>query len=662
MQILTSILIVLALSVGILYLCLHIRLPTIVGYLLTGIIAGPYGFGLVHDVHLVDVLAEMGVILLLFTIGLEFSLSSLRQVRYQALLGGSLQVLMTIGMVIPIAFQFTVGLEQAVFMGFLVALSSTAVVLKLLQERAEIEAPHGRGALAILIFQDLAVVPMLLVLPLLAHTGEVSLAQSVFTLLKAGAIVGIILFSASKIMPLLLFQIVRTRNRELFLVSIVVLCFSVAWLTSAAGLSLALGAFLAGLIISESEYSHQALASILPFRDLFTSFFFISIGMSLNMGFVAENLLVVAESTLFVLVLKTLIISGIGIVIGYPLRTSLMLGLALCQVGEFSFILAKAGQGLGLLNPYNYQIFLSFSVLTMMATPFAIAYSSKCAEACERLPLPSWLKYRHMRSCSNLASEFDSALQGHLIIIGYGRAGQYLAQAAFNWSIPHAVIEMNPRTVRQEKEKGIPVFFGDATHEAILETVRIHRARVAVVVISDPAATRRITQLCRELNPSLFIIARSRFFHEQKELSRLGANVVISEEFEAALEISNRLLNYYYVPQEEIETFLQNIRAEGYEALRKHLLDVRSVCELELPNVDIQRIRVQAGSPAEGESILDLGLRKNYGVTLLAIRREREVISNPKPDVRFRSGDVLLIVGTTRDLRRVAPIFTEKQQ
>jgi len=392
-----DIVIIFALSVAVLFLCHRLKIPSIVGFVFTGLLAGPYGLGLIKSIHEVNTLAEIGIVLLLFTIGLEFSFKSLLRIKKTVLLGGTLQVLLTFLATFVIVRQFGLHIGQSIFTGFLVSLSSTAIVLKFFQERAEIDSPHGHTSLGILIFQDIIIVPMILVAPLIAgKTGN--LTESIMILLFKG--IGIILFiivCARWIVPWVLYQVVKTRSREIFLLSIVLICLAVAWLTSSAGLSLALGAFLAGLVISESEYSHQALGNTLPFRDVFISFFFVSIGMLLNIGFFVENLAIIIFVFLCVLFLKTLIAGLATILLGFPLRTAILVGFAVSQVGEFSFILSKTGLEYSLLNETVYQIFLSVSVLTMASTPFLMVFSPRIADLILRIPLPAKLNQDLLR-------------------------------------------------------------------------------------------------------------------------------------------------------------------------------------------------------------------------------------------------------------------------
>jgi len=449
-------------------------------------------------------------------------------------MGGAIQVLLTFIAGFATALKFGQPFGEAVFIGFLVSLSSTAIVLKLFQERAEIDSPHGRTGLGILIFQDIIVVPMMLLIPLLGGATE-SLGGSLFILMAKGlGIIVLVIIGAKWIVPQILYQIARTRIRELFLLVVIVICLAVAWLTSSAGLSLALGAFLAGLIISESEYSHQALGNILPFRDVFTSFFFVSIGMLLDIAFLLQHPGVIVLIALGIFVVKTLSAGLATVLLGFPLRTAILVGLALSQVGEFSFILSKAGVEYGLLAGGAYQLFLAVTVLTMALTPFIIDLAPRTADLVLRLPMHGRLK----SGFYPVQEIEDVGKRDHLIIVGFGVNGRNLARVARTGSIPYVIIEMNPETVREEKKGGELIYYGDATQEVVLERADIKDARVVVVAINDPTATRRITDIARRMNPKVYIIVRTRYLQELKPLYDLGANEVIPEEFETSVEIA----------------------------------------------------------------------------------------------------------------------------
>ena len=657
---LKDIIIIFGVSIVVIFICHRIRLPEIVGFLLTGILAGPHGLGLIKAIHEVEILAEIGIVLLLFTIGIEFSFRKLLEIKKSVLMGGSLQVLLTLLAAFSIVRHFGQTFGEAVFIGFLVALSSTAIVLKLIQERAEVDSPHGRTTLGILIFQDIIIVPMILVTPLLAGAaGDLGESLLVFVVKGIGTII-LVMVGAKWIVPQVLYQIARTRNRDLFLLSVVVICLSVAWITSSVGLSLALGAFLAGLIISESEYSHQALGNILPFRGVFTSFFFVSIGMLLDVGFLFQQPGLIVLIALCVLVLKSIIAVSVTILLGLPLRTGILVGLALSQVGEFSFILSRAGIEHGLLSENIYQLFLNVSVLTMAATPFVIAIAPRLADLVLRLPLPKKLKsgLRPVREIKELDKK------DHLIIIGLGVNGVNVARVAKAAGIPYVIIEMNPETVRRELAKGEPIFYGDATHEEIFQHANIKDARIVVVAINDPAATRRITETARKLNPKVHLIVRTRYLQEMAALHKLGADQVIPEEFETSVEIFTRILAKYLVPRHEIESLVAEVRSDGYEMLRSLSNGPASFSDLtlQLPDVEISTLQVDAKSAPVGRSLTQIELRKKYGVTVLAIRRDTQILPNPHGEMHLCADDVLFVLGPPEKIAGAMSLFHNSEE
>jgi CPA2 family monovalent cation:H+ antiporter-2 len=652
---LKDIVIIFGVSIGVIFICHRIRVSVIVGFLLTGILVGPHGLGLVKAVHEVEILAEIGVVVLLFTIGMEFSLKNLLQIKKSVLMGGTLQVLLTLLATFVIARQIGQHFGESIFIGFLISLSSTAIVLKLLQEKAEVDSPHGCTTLGILIFQDVIIVPMILVTPLLAGTTG-DLGNSLLVLVAKGiGIIILVIVSAKWIVPQVLYQIARTRNRDLFLLSVVVICLTVAWITSSVGLSLALGAFLAGLIISESEYSHQALGNILPFRDVFTSFFFVSIGMLLNVGFLFQHPTLIAIISLGVLALKSIIAGFVTVLLGFPLRIAILVGFALSQVGEFSFILSRTGIEHGLLAGNIYQIFLSVSVLTMSATPFIITLAPRLSDIILRLSLPK----RLVSGFYPVSEVKVDSKKDHLMIIGFGVNGRNLARAARVGGIPYIIIEMNPETVRSEKVKGEPIYYGDATQEAVLQHANIKDARIVVVAINDPTATRRIAEIVRRLNPKVHLIVRTRYLQEMKPLYKLGADEVIPEEFETSVEIFTRVLTKYLIPRDEIERFVAEVRSDGYEMFRGLSKDSASFSDLtlRLPDVEISMLRVGAKSSLAGKSLAQIELRKRYGVTVLAIRRDSQILSNPHEDMQLCANDVLFLLGPPEKIARVMTLF-----
>ena len=652
---LRDLVIIFALSIGILLLSHRLRLPSIVGLLLTGVIVGPYGLGLVHDIEVVESLAEVGIILLLFTIGIEFSLHTLLSLKRIVGIAGTLQVGLSIAGTYAAARLLGRSDSEAVLWGFLVALSSTAIVLKLLGERGETDSPHGRIAVGVLILQDLSVVPMMFLLPLLAGSTASSTASLGWVIAKAVGTVAVVLVSARMVIPPLLHQVVRTRSHELFVLGIVVICFGTAWLTSLAGLSLALGAFVAGILISESDYGQQALADVLPLRDLFSSLFFVSVGMLLNGGFALSHAGTIVLIVMGLLVGKFVTGAVATLALRYPLRTAVLTGLALAQIGEFSFVLARAGMASGLIGDEMYQVFIAAAVITMLAAPFLLRAAPVLADRAAQLALARWLAGRPQIE----GEARGMPLKDHVIIAGFGVNGRNVARALAAANIPYLILEMNPETVRVERQKGIPIAYGDAAHEAVLRHAYIEAARVAVVAISDAAATRRVVELARRLNPRVYLIARTRYSQEVGPLSSLGANEAIPEEFETSIEIFARVLRRYLVPREDIERQIAAIREDGYEMLRQLRPSPLSFPEIQqhLADLEVETFRIAAEAPASGKTLAELRLREQVGVTVLAIQRNGETLTNPWGGTSLQAGDLVITLGKPTQFAAAAPLF-----
>ena len=660
---LSSIVIIFGLSILVLFACHRLRIPTIVGFLLTGVLAGPACFGLVQGAQDVEMLAQVGVVLLLFSIGIEFSFKQLLSIKKTMVLGGTLQVALTIIAIGAIALQSGRPPAESIFMGFLLSLSSTAIVLKRLQEKAEVESPHGKISIGILIYQDLIAVPMMLLVPFLSGNMH-NLGTSIGLLFAKLCLIALVLVLGIKwIVPVVLFQAAKTRSREIFLLTIIVICFSVAWLTSTLGLSIALGAFLAGLIISESEFSYQALGSILPFRDVFTSIFFISIGMLFDVGYFFRHPGLIAIASCGVLVIKSLIAGTASGLIGFPLRTMVLVGLALGQVGEFSFILMQAGFDNHIIDRNIYNLLLGVSILTMAMTPLVMGAGNWLTRAMLALPLPSRIKSGLNKQAAEPDLLRNQVLEDHLVIIGYGINGRNVARAAKVAGIPYTIIEMNPETVRKEKSQGVPIYYGDATSDEVLMHAQIHKARVLVVAIPDPVATRRVIEVARKLNSLVHIIARTRFFQEMASLYELGASEVIPEEFETSIEIFTRVLLKYLVSQEKIEHFIAEVRSDGYQMFRSISKEHPLLTDLKvaLPDIQINTLSINPRSTVSGKTLSEVDLRRKFGVTLLAIRRGSEILSNPSGDECLCADDVLVVLGKPENMAQIAHLVKDKK-
>jgi CPA2 family monovalent cation:H+ antiporter-2 len=631
-------------AIGINFLFHRLHIAPIVGYLIAGVLLGPSVLGVTQDIALIEVLAQVGVILLLFLIGIEFSLAELIRINRAVFVGGFLQVYLTTAAVLLISISAGISIEKGIFVGILVAMSSTAIVFKVLSDRGEMDSPQGRLSSGILIFQDLSVVAVVLFLPMLGGKSGFSAFDVALNVFWALSIVVLMIAVSRFIIPKMLYQVVSTHNRELFLISIVLICFGTAWLTSLVGLSLALGAFLAGLVISESEYGHQAFSEILPLKDIFSILFFVSIGMLLDVDSMLRNPLIVLLAVALILIIKFAAGTLVTIVLGYPLRIGVLVGVALSQIGEFSFVLSKEGINLGLFSGSDYQVFLASSIITMIFTPFMIQGSGRFSDYFERLPIS-----RKIKSGRFQEDVFEKQeLTNHVIVVGFGLNGRNVTKVLSASAIPFIVLEINPETVRVEKKRGIPISYGDASKETMLTHLGINTARSVVIAISDASATRRIVELSRKLNPNIYIIARTRYTSEVNPLYSLGANDVIPEEFETSIEIISRVLHNYFIPANEIEKHISEVRKGGYEIFRNvaQKYDVFPELKQHLPYIEIETIRIEARSPLAGKSLADIGFRKKYGVTVLAIQRGAQTITNPSGETQLLAQDIVILIGT----------------
>ncbi len=641
---------ILGMSVLVVGVFLKLKLPTIVGFLITGIITGPNGLGLVKLSNEVQALAEIGVILLLFVIGLEFSLSSLWKIKKSVFLSGSIQVFSTILVVSGVAIAFGLALPTSIFIGFLCGLSSTAIVLKELQEKNAINSPHGKTALAILIYQDIVVVPLMLFTPMLKGSGD-NIAVELGVLLLKGLVVIIgVLVSAKFIVPKLLYQVAKLRNQELFILVSLLLCFAIAEITASLGLSLALGAFMAGLIISESEYNHQTTVYILPFREVFTSIFFVSIGMLLNLNFLFEHIGQILLLVLSVFIIKTLLASLAALALKYPIRTSLLVGLSLFQVGEFAFVLSVIGLKEELIDQQIYQYFLAVSILTMAITPFVLRYDRKISA----ILLRSHLLRNRQRNLLSTNEPLDASshqnLEDHLIIIGYGLNGKNLSLAAKQAGIPYVILELDADIVKQAKKEGEPIIFGDAVHEHLLNFVNLPSARVVVIAISDPRSTKQMVASIKHINPNVYLLVRTRFTNEVEELMKLGSNDVIPEEFETSVEIFSRVLHKYLVPEDKITDLVFTLRSENYGFLR-HIENPSGKALLELPDLDLSCVTLQNKNLDLINQTLGSGvLKSKYKLNLVAVRRNNQFVDPITPEFVFNQNDVLYVFGKPRKI------------
>lgn len=659
-QLFGDILIIILASLPVAYICLRLKLPLLVGLMLTGIAIGPYGFGLIKELEGIEMLAEIGVMLLLFTIGLEFSLKRLKEMKRLVLLGGGMQVVGTVAAGTAIAFLLGRPVNQAIFFGFLLALSSTAIVLKSYVDRNEVDSPHGRVGVGILLFQDISIVLMLLLVPLLGGGAEGASFSSVLLQLGLSLTALIVVIAlAWFLIPKVLKRVAELRSPEVFILTIVFLCLGLSWVTASLGLSLALGAFIAGVVLADSEYSHQATAEILPFRDVFNSLFFVSIGMLLSLAALTANLGNVALLVVGLIVGKAILVWAVVRILGYPQRIAAMAALGLAQIGEFSFVLAKAARGTTLLPDVDYQAFLAASIISMIATPFMIAAAPRFS-----FFIQSFLKDGRVQDLGNAESDeihmtSSGGLQQHVIIVGYGLNGRNLARVLRAVGVPYVVLDVNATAVNRAKAKGEKINFGDSTRREVLQHVNIDSAWALVLAMSDLQAARRTVRQARHLNDKVHIIVRTRYVSEIAELYELGANEVIPEEFETSIEIFSRVLHRYGISRKVIESQIDRIRQQGYEMLRSTVPvpTMMDQVNLALDAANTETVRIVENSPVAGLGLGKVDLRGKTGATVVAVLHSNETEINPGADYILNPGDTVVLLGSPEQIEHAIRIL-----
>jgi CPA2 family monovalent cation:H+ antiporter-2 len=533
--------IIAALAVAVTVLLARVQLPTVAGLLAAGAMLGPFGLGLVRSVPAIEALAEIGVVLLLFSIGLEFSLGRLRDIMRQVALGGFLQVGLTTLVTAGAAMALGQPAGRSVFYGFVFALSSTAIVLRALTERRELDAPHGRFIVGTLIFQDLCVVPMVLIVPLLGTS--LPLSQSVvaisLALGKATLVVIGTVAIARFVVPKVLAAVDASRSREVFLLAILALCIGTAWLTSLAGLSLALGAFLGGMAVADTEYGHRAMGDILPLRDAFVSIFFVSLGMLFDVRIVVARPLVVLALLAGFLLAKGLLATLAAMAMRFPSRVAWLAGVGLAQFGEFGFVLTRLAVDNGVVDAGAMRPLMAAGITSMFLTPLLVRVAPHIT-AGERLllPLERLIGVRSIDEAEHLAVR----LRDHVVIVGFGVAGRLAGQALAASGTPYVVFELNADTVRNAKSQGLPVYYGDATSEEALRHAHLSEARLCVLLINDPMGAARVVDTARRVAPHVPVLMRARYLLERPALLRIGASEVVAEEVEGAVEIIARMM------------------------------------------------------------------------------------------------------------------------
>lgn len=635
---LRDLVLLLAATLPVVFVLQKLRVPSIVGFLVAGVLFGPHGLAVVGSAEEVEHLAELGIVLLLFVTGLELSLSGVASLGGRLMLAGAGQVVVMGGLVVWLARSAGSGWASAVVLGFIAVHSSTVVALKIFSDRGQIDSPQGRVATGLLVFQDLCMVPMMLLIPVLAATEAVSVPAIVWVLVKATLVLVGIFALARFVLPRLLHEVASLRIRELFTVTVVLFSLGTAWLAEQLGLSLAIGALLAGLVISESEHRHQVFAEIVPFRDIFSSLFFISIGMLLRADFLLANASTLLAATFGVIALKIVLLTLLVAPILGSFRMALFIGACLAQVGELAFVLARAASEAGLLSAAVYETCVATAVLSFVASPLLVGPAERIGFAVE-----SWRRPR-----STGAAAGPEQPESHVLIIGYGLNGRNLARVLRETGVRYRVLEFNALSVEKAAKLGEPITFGDGSRPDVLHAVGVEHASIIVIAISDPVGTRRMTALARDMNRRATILVRTRYVAEIDELYRLGATEVVPEEFETSVEIFARVLRRLHVPRNVIQLQVEMIRGERYGMLRGLELPRQSMRDVQtlLAATLTETYRIESGSPAIDGSIRELDLRNRTGVSIIALVRDGEPHVNPDPEMRLAPGDVVVLLGS----------------
>ena len=637
--IIKDIVIILLVSLPIIFLFNKIHLPSIVGFLAAGMIIGPYGFQLISESSQINLMAELGVILLLFTIGLELSIEKLILMKKFLLLAGGLQVILTIIFSTIIFNLIGFPFNTSIFFGMLMSVSSTAIILKILYDKDELESPQGRIALGISLFQDIATIPMILLLPIIGFNSSGSGVNILLQLVSAVASVIIIIAAARFLMPRILFQLAKLKLKEVFTIGIILMLLGTAYLTHLVGLSFAIGAFVAGLILSESEYSHQIVSEILPFKDVFNSIFFVSIGMLFNLQLIITIPLQLSFLVVGIIAIKFAIVFGVVMLLRYPIRTGMMTGLLLAQIGEFSFVLAQEGLGYGFFTSDLFNSFIASSIFSMLLSAFLYQLSPFIA---------NMFKLEDTRTNTEKRESSFFKLQNHVVIAGFGLNGKNLARVLKETGIQYIVIELNPETIKHEKKKGERIIFGDITRKEILMEAKIETAGVFVIAISDPTSSRRALTLAKELNPNVYSIVRTRYTNQINELIKLGADEVIPEEFETSLQIFSKVLRKFHIPLNVIMKQVSILRGESYSMMIKEessehpLINLNEILAAGLTDTFF----VDDDSKYVGKSLIEINLRAETDATIIAIVRDGKTITNPSGSEILFLHDTIVITGT----------------
>jgi monovalent cation:H+ antiporter-2, CPA2 family len=616
----------------------RLGLPLILGYILAGVIVGPNTGGpTVGEIHSIELLAEIGVALLLFTIGLHFPLGELAPVKRIALIGTPIQMLLTIAFGYGIGRSLGFGSSEAVWFGALISLSSTAIVLKMLSEQEVLGTLSSRVIIGMLIVQDIAVVPLLILLPKLQNIGE-GLSELGIAALEATVFVAGMALFGTRVFPWLMARVASWNSRELFLISVVAVGLGVGYGTYLFGLSFALGAFVAGVVLSQSDYSHQALADIAPLRDVFAMLFFVSVGMLIDPAFIWAEALTILAVVLLVFLGKGMLFAGLARTFGYGNIVPFAVGLGLFQVGEFSFVLARVGIDAGAISPRLYSIALTTAVITMSLTPFA----ARAAPV-----LYGWWRERRPAEPIRTIDLPETRLKDHVVIVGCGRVGTFVAQMLRRLGQAFVTVDLDPGRVDAAREEKLPLIYGDATAEPVLEAAGVREARLLVLTIPDAIGARLVVGRVHALNPDVHIVARSTSMEQLEDFGRLGVYEAVQPELEAGLELGRQALIHLGIAAGEVQRFSDRVRRELYAPITRStggelLSRLRRASEM----IETDWISIPEDSPLAGQKIGDLEIRTRTGASIVAVVRGESVTANPGPEFTLVSGDVLSLLGT----------------
>jgi CPA2 family monovalent cation:H+ antiporter-2 len=632
-----AIIVVAALAGG--FIAQRFNQPLLLGYFLAGIAVGPYTGGItVSEIHNIELLAEIGVALLLFALGIEFSFTKLKRVRRIALMGTPIQLLLTILLGYGIGRLLGWSGNQSLWLGALISLSSTTVILKTLAARGTLRSLAGRVMIGMLIVQDLAVVPMILILPQLdrPETGAIPLA---FAAARAAVFLLAMIYGGTRLIPALLQRLSAWNSQELFVISIMALGLGIGYVSYLFGLSFAFGAFVAGMVLSESEYSHQALSDIVPLRDIFGMLFFVSIGMLLDLPFLVKNLPTVLLIVLAVALGKAVICAGVVRAFGYRDTAPLLAGVGMFQIGEFAFVVGRVGLELGTITSGMFSLVLATAVVTMMLTPFALQAAPFLIQAYRRWRGPGQVQ---------VLSELKDQAEPHVIIAGYGRVGSYTADVLTRLNLPSVVIELDGFAAERAREAGLPVIYGDASSGVVLEAAGIYKARLLLVTVPAAFDVELIVRRARQLDPELRIVARAAQLGQLEPLRALGVYELVQPEFEAGLEMVRQTLVQFGVSTLEIQSFTDGVRREHYAPLYTRNTDASLLDRLRHASrsMEIEWITLEADSPIVGKGVGEASIRQRTGASIVTILRGDEAYSNPGPEMILEAGDVVAVLGT----------------